>query len=107
MILRWNCFSFSLYTLHFTESVVVRVNEFLNTICKAMLIYSILDQGSIIYQTPCPSRESKMLNSFGTWAQAGARANSCFVTILQRLALTLPVLLDPLRHHVREGSLIP
>lgn len=29
------CFSFSHYALHFTESVVIRVNQFLNTISKA------------------------------------------------------------------------
>lgn len=54
------CFLFLHHALHFSESVVVRVTEFLNTDSKAdMLIYSILRQSTTIYQTPCPSRAWK------------------------------------------------
>lgn len=44
------CLSFSHYALHFTESVVVRVNEFLNTISKANP--NILHSGSKFNRVP-------------------------------------------------------
>lgn len=51
------CFLSLHYALHFSESVVVRVTEFLSTISKHnMLMYSILRHSTTIYQTPCPSR---------------------------------------------------
>lgn len=50
MMPREICFSFSHYALHFTESVVVRVNEFLNTISKANP--NILHSGSNFIRVP-------------------------------------------------------
>lgn len=65
MMLWGICLSFSRYALHFTESVVVRVNEFLNTISKAKA--NIVHSGSRFNRIPNAVPVPRVENAHFIW----------------------------------------